>query len=359
MFRTLFANPWRTKLLFRYKPLDTGLEARILGNKIINHEFRVIDLSEPWGSPVDQLRWAMYSYHNTVALVWGMFKLESPVFIEFCRSRGIPLIYMERSPLLKNGKLALYFDAGGTTNFSAYWNAENWSGIMRNPLTSEQNDRLQAYRKSISGISTGVDIQKAGFETATEIKLKLGLPDDKKIIFCPMQVDHDVTITTPESSPWIRNMSQFLGVVAECLDALPDDYHIVVKEHPRNVIDGALTQFGANSRKISFVREEINANSLCQGCDAVLSINSGMGTEAMVFHKPVISLGKSFYSDKGLNFEARSTDELKQYFSNISELTPPTSLLDMYIYHFVFDFTYDLETDDDAARFVEMVKRVA
>ncbi|MBI5142518.1 MAG: hypothetical protein HZA20_10090 [Nitrospirae bacterium] len=352
------AKPWRTKLLFRYKPLDTGLEARILGNKIINHEFRVIDLSEPWGSPVDPSRWRKYSAKNTVALVWGMFKLESPVFIDFCRNSGIPLIFMERSPLLKNGRLALYFDTGGTTNFSAYWSAGNWFKIMQNPLTPEQLDSLQAYRKSISGISTGVDIQKSGFETADEIKRKLGLPEDKKIVFCPMQVDHDVTITTPESSPWIRNMSQFLGVVAECLDAMPDDYHIVVKEHPRNVIDGALTQFGANSQKISFVREEINANSLCQGCDAVLSINSGMGTEAMVFHKPVISLGKSFYSDKGLNFEARNTDELKEYFSSISELRPPTALQDLYIYHFVFDYTYDLETEDDSARFVNLVKRV-
>jgi|GEM_PF-3706838 len=344
-------------LLFRYKPLDNGLERRLLNNRLLNRKLRLIDVSEPWGQEPDPAKWRQCIKPRTIGLSWGMIKLGSSVFVDFCRENSIPVIFMERSPLMKNGRLALYFDSGGTTNLSSYWGKANWQLISSKRLDASQTERLNAYREDMRGVSEGVDIQKERFMPIDVIKSKLGIPLNKKIIFCPMQVDNDVTITVMDSSPWIRNMAHFLSVIVECLDDLPDDYHIIVKEHPRNVIRGTLTEYPGVTGKITFVREDVNSNALCQGCDAVLSINSGMGTEAMVFHKPVISLGKSFYSGKGLNFEAGDVEQLRGLFRDVEGLKVNKELLDIYIYHMIFDFSYDLETREDTLRFLKMIKK--
>lgn len=154
-------------------------------------------------------------------------------------------------------------------------------------------------------------------------------------------------------------MSQFLSVICSCLGSLPKDYHIIVKEHPRNVISNTLTEYLPIREQITFIREEVNANALTQGCEVVLTINSGISTEALVFHKPVISLGKSFYSDKGLNFEAHNVSELQELFRNIAKLNPPTDLIDIFIYHFIHNFTCDLTTEEDTLRLVKLIEETA
>ena len=343
-------------LLLCYKPLDTTILDTLFSNDSINKNFNVIHASSPWGSPPPLRLIYKYVFLSSVALIWGEFKGDAPVFISLCQRYKIPYLIMERSPLLKNGVPSIYVDDCGTTNFAAYWNPNRWNKLVENGLDKNAIIELENYKLSLQRNSIGVDVQKASFESKSQISHNLSIPLACKIIYCPLQVNHDVVIVNKASSPWIHNMNQFIELINKYAYLLPKNYHVVIKDHPRNIWEGNPTQYNGKAQTVSFVSDEINSNALVQACDVLLTINSGVGTEAMVFRKKVISLGNSFYSDKGINILITNEKEFQKTFAEIDLLSTDAALMDIYAYNFFSDFTFDLSDTTDANRFVKRLK---
>jgi hypothetical protein len=122
----------------------------------------------------------------------------------------------------------------------------------------------------------------------------------EQYIFFPLHVPDDAQITF-RAIPFYRQDK----VVELCSKAIPDDYTLYVKEHPhgKGMIPLDWLKKIAYLSNVKLVPPDINAHDLIEHSDAIITINSDVGWEALLHYKPVIVLAKPFYSGLGLTFD--------------------------------------------------------
>ncbi|MDZ7824292.1 MAG: hypothetical protein U5K75_09835 [Ahrensia sp.] len=138
-----------------------------------------------------------------------------------------------------------------------------------------------------------------------------GLPE--KYIFVPFQVPSDMQILA--LSPWIKDMVHLYNEVLS-LAAKFESRHFVIKEHP----SFPLSIQGKVKRhpRIAFCNQGVT-RELIAGSDAVLTINSTVGLEAVTLGKKVITLGDAHYAIDGITLKAKNADELQRVFATLDE----------------------------------------
>lgn len=133
----------------------------------------------------------------------------------------------------------------------------------------------------------------------------LALP--KRYLFVPLQMNRDTQIVF--NSPWIRDMYQLLQVLQAVIERAGDaELAIVVKEHPSCAFcyDEQRSTLGP---RFLFA----NGNStqdLIDGAEAVITVNSTVGLEALLRERRVIVVGSAFYAIDELVLRAGNEDEL-------------------------------------------------
>jgi capsular polysaccharide export protein len=135
----------------------------------------------------------------------------------------------------------------------------------------------------------------------------LELPE--RYIFVPFQVDHDTQIIL--HSRWIANMEQLF----ETVQALPRHIHFVLKEHPSALRDYSYLH-DRTHENVMFANS-VETQTLIENAEAVMTINSTVGIEGLLFHKRVIVLGNAFYAIDGICKKAESTDELSAIINHL------------------------------------------
>lgn len=132
-------------------------------------------------------------------------------------------------------------------------------------------------------------------------------PLNKKIIFYPLHYIAESQVTV-RSNGFI---DQVLLLKLISLN-LPDNHHILVKEHP-NVLGRMKLSDLLSIRKlknVSLVNPKITAHEIIKVSDIIMTINSTVGFEALLYQKPVITFGKSFYRGRGLTLDVNSINEI-------------------------------------------------
>src|SRR5262249_52984485 len=128
----------------------------------------------------------------------------------------------------------------------------------------------------------------------------------KKYIFCPFQVALDSQVLV--YSPWIMNMHNFYELISKVSESLDEkDLFFVIKEHPSCKMDYSDLK-SQNNERIIFA----NANStqeLIENAEMIITLNSTVGIESLIYNKKVITLGQAFYSGFGLAKNANSAEE--------------------------------------------------
>jgi len=124
-------------------------------------------------------------------------------------------------------------------------------------------------------------------------------------IFVPLQLPHDETIT------WHSDISVEDFVYKLCEWTMthnkPD---IIFKGHPVNLSSMLpLKQIIDGYKKCSYVTD-IHIHDLIEDSIAVYVINSGVGQEAMLFDKPVVSFGRSEYQGAVINGDIDRLDSV-------------------------------------------------
>lgn len=164
-----------------------------------------------------------------------------------------------------------------------------------------------------SSISRMTDLDMVSFERFSErvpsIKgvgdaVDWELPEvvrGKKIIFLPMQVQTDTNNIL--YSDHVKGMRRFvlaaIQAVEEMRAELKQDIVLVVRRHPEEVdvnlnLPGNPFLYYLNSGPIS---------EWCRASSAILTINSTVGLEGICVGAPVISVGRSIYSGKGITLD--------------------------------------------------------
>ncbi|ARE41466.1 Protein fixF [Rhodovulum sp. P5] len=121
-----------------------------------------------------------------------------------------------------------------------------------------------------------------------------------RFLFCPLQVPNDSQITL--FSGWTGSVEGMIAALARTARALPEGWHIRLKEHPsaRVSLAGALDRAVADSGGRLVVDNATDSFAQISASDGVITINSSMGLQAFFFDKPVIVLGQAFFAIPGL-----------------------------------------------------------
>jgi len=166
---------------------------------------------------------------------------------------------------------------------------------------------------------------------------KIELP--KEYIFVPFQVDYDTQILL--FSPWIESMEELYNIIDEVSNIL--DINFILKEHPSSIKDyPQLHQRALQNSKISFANGH-PTQELIEKSKAVITINSTVGIESLLFQKRVIVLGKAFYAIDGITKQANSKEELIDILSNLNSWRFNHNLVDNFLKYLYYEYLVSVD----------------
>jgi hypothetical protein len=133
---------------------------------------------------------------------------------------------------------------------------------------------------------------------------------DKPFVYYPLHVPADMALTlrSPEYLDQVATVDFLLRTV-------PDSHLVVVKEHPAQI--GAISAerlFELARRFDNFVLlpPQTNNYAVLDRAEAVVSVNSKSGAEAVLLGKPVVVMGDAFYRSCPLVFPADGLKNVPQ-----------------------------------------------
>ena len=244
--------------------------------------------------------------HNPqLVVVWNGLKYRRALFAKVADKLGIPCVYFENG-LLPNTTVC---DNRGV-------NANN--SMPRNAAF------YHALDKPLHGMADAPNLVRRESKHIKQATNKL-LPEN--FLFVPFQVDTDSQII--QFSPWIHNMEQFFQVMIEAVKAEPK-LKLVFKEHPSSPIDYAYLHKQL-PESIGVFANEYTTQELIEKSEAVVTINSTIGIESLLFNKKIIVLGDAFYCIGGLVKSAKSQQELTSYLGQLDLFTVDNALIEKFL----------------------------
>ena len=115
-------------------------------------------------------------------------------------------------------------------------------------------------------------------------------------MFAPLQVPGDSQLRLFGGR--FRTVPDFIEALVSAAEALPEGWHLKVKEHPTSPISYADRLVGRSRKVVLDNRSDTFA--LVAGSDGVVTVNSSVGLEAMFFDKPVVACGECFWAIPGV-----------------------------------------------------------
>jgi len=137
----------------------------------------------------------------------------------------------------------------------------------------------------------------------------------KKYVYFPFHVQLDYSLTI-RSTEYLDQ----LALVEYLARILPFDYDLYIKEHPASI-------GGFNSRRmkdiirrnqsIKLIHPSENSHDVVSAADAVITINSKVGAEALASGKEVVVLGSAFYRDSDEVWKIKALSEVEKVLEEI------------------------------------------
>jgi len=157
----------------------------------------------------------------------------------------------------------------------------------------------------------------------------------KRYLFLPFQVHDDTQVLL--HSPYIKTMRELIECVIPAVEKhnsnTGDDLWVVVKEHPSDFgrTDYSDLKEKYKNSRVHFLRY-YPTPELIKHAQGVITINSSVGIESLLSHKPVITLGNAFYNVSGLVKHIKEPHTLPEGLQFID--TPvDTGLIDRFLYY--------------------------
>lgn len=275
--RSVNADFRRPRIKYALRPIETF--------------FRVVKL---YSAYFNYLKDSQFS----AVVVWGGYRIKQSPFILAANDLGIKVIYLENGYLPNTTQV----DQIGV-------NAQ--SSLSREP----------SFYLNSSGEEPDVSLPESLVKREA-VRLKSDSDDSGKLpskyIFVPFQVNSDAQILI--NSPRIKNMEQFFEEVCTVAKHFEkENVFFIFKEHPSCEVDYSdLYQRIKNEKRqnVKFINS-ISTETLIKRAEAVITINSSVGMESLLFSKPVICLGNAVYGIDGLAFTPTSEQEITSCIQEI------------------------------------------
>ena len=132
----------------------------------------------------------------------------------------------------------------------------------------------------------------------------------------------------------IPHCSDQAWVVGQVAGALPHGYDLVVKEHPVAVGRYGLRLL-ARLRGIPNVRlvdPYTGSHELISAASAVAVVSSTVGLEALLYEKPVLTLGRPYYAGFGVTVDLESFRDIRSRMPELLEFQPDPGLIRRFLH---------------------------
>jgi capsular polysaccharide biosynthesis protein len=112
--------------------------------------------------------------------------------------------------------------------------------------------------------------------------------------------------------------------VEQVAAALPHGYELVVKEHPMSIGRNPLRALSRLRRipNVRLVPPHTSSHQLVDASEAVVVISSTVGLEALLYGKPVLTLGRPFYAGAGVTVDVESFREIRTAVPELLRFRP-------------------------------------
>jgi len=246
-----------------------------------------------------QYNWARRHFGghpDRVAVAWNGMTGTRRVFLEGARDAGAAALHAELAPF--PGRVTL--DPAGV-NAAA--------DLPRDPAfyqawaAADPARRSEAWRRLGAGLTARAPRRGRPARAAPP-------PPEGRFLFVPLQVPNDSQITL--FGGWTGSVAGMLAALAEASAALPEGWHLRLKEHPSARLSLARDLAAAAARAPGRIVADNAGDSfaLLAASQGVVTINSSMGLQGFFFDKPVIVLGEAFWALPGLVQRAGSAGDL-------------------------------------------------
>jgi hypothetical protein len=144
-------------------------------------------------------------------------------------------------------------------------------------------------------------------------------PGDRPFVYFPLHVVDDYKIK--RVIPHCYDQASIIEQVAE---ALPHGVEIVLKEHPMSVgrNSPALLRRLKRIPNARLVKPHTSSHDLIRRAEAVVVISSTVGLEALLYGRPVLTLGQPFYSGYGVTVDVDSFREIREAVPAVLRFQP-------------------------------------
>jgi len=142
---------------------------------------------------------------------------------------------------------------------------------------------------------------------------------DRPFVYFPLHVTDDYKIKRV-----IPHLSDQAAIVEQIADTLPPGYDLVLKEHPLSIGRNRFSFLRRLRRRpnVVLVPPRTSTHDLIERSAAVAVISSTVGLEALLYSKPVLTLGRPFYSGYGITVDADSLAELRELVPAVLRFRP-------------------------------------
>lgn len=166
-------------------------------------------------------------------------------------------------------------------------------------------------------------------------------------VFCPLQVPDDTQLRL--FGGWVPNIERFIALLAEAAPALPQGWHLRVKEHPSSKVSLATALEAAQAAAPGRIVIDNSSDTFAQvaASQAVITLNSSVGLQAFFHDRPVMVLGKAFFRIPGLVTPIDDAAALAAAFCTADTASYDADLRDAFMSY--LDRVYYPEVRTDAA----------
>ena len=155
------------------------------------------------------------------------------------------------------------------------------------------------------------------------------LDSERPFVYFPLHVTDDYKIT--RIIPHCADQTSLVELVA---DALPPGHDLVLKEHPMSVGRNSLALLRRLQRRrnVRLVPPGTSTHELIRRSEAVSVISSTAGLEALLYEKPVLTLGQPYYSGYGVTLDVDSFAELREKVPELLRFRPDPELIRRFLH---------------------------
>lgn len=193
------------------------------------------------------------------------------------------------------------------------FNAANFKKLFKKIYLKYAKNEKQEYEHILNHVARNVSQFFNRKKTAGLYSDKI---PDQAFIYFPFHVRLDVQLTI--RNPEYLNQLAFVEFVAQ---VLPKKYKIVIKEHPASIggFDPAeLKRIIHANENIVLLQPMINTYEILQKTDAVITINSKVGAEAIGLGHLVACMGHGFYWNSEVVHKFSSNTELMKWLEDLA-----------------------------------------